>query len=242
MPAAYAVTMSLDPSPCNSATTRGWKPSCLLGLDTIDLTIPIADAMPAFPDEPTARFSPFSSIADGGIEMWDVALFSQLGTHVDAPSHFLPGGRTVERLDLDACMGAAVVVDVPAGVQRVGTDLVLPHETRIREAGRVIIRTGWDQHLNTDQYWTSSPELTVELARTLASWDVRFLGLDVPTPSFSDLHEVHEILLGQGMVIAECLVNLTVLHADVLLICLPLPLVGLDGAPARVVALQPSTT
>lgn len=206
----------------------------------VDLTIPIADGMDAFPGEPSARFSPFSTLEQTGIEMWNVQIFSQLGTHVDAPSHFIPDGPTNERLPLDSMIGRVAVVDVPAapGAPITAADLA-DHVGRIRASGRVILRSGWDRHRGTPAYWQGFPELTPEAARLLAAIGVRFLGIDTPTPSLADLHEVHKILLESGCVLAECLVNTAELSDESFLICLPLPLVGLDGAPARIVALEP---
>lgn len=206
----------------------------------VDLTIPIADGMDAFPGEPTARFSPFSTHADGGIEMWNINLFSQLGTHVDAPVHFLPDGATNERLLLESMVGPVTVIDVVAreGGFLAAVDLE-DHLASIRQTRRVILRSGWDVRRGSSGYWQGFTEITPDAARLLVDTGVRFLGIDTPTPSFTDLHEVHRILLGAGCVIAECLVNTAELSAVSFIVCLPLPLVGVDGAPARIIALEP---
>ena len=203
----------------------------------IDLTMPLRDGMDAFPGEPTARFTRFTSIDDGGIEMWDAHLFSQLGTHVDAPSHFLEGGASVESLPLAHGIGAAIVVDIDSAAP-IDAAALAPHESRIRAARRVVLRTGWDRHLGTAEYWSGSPELTSDAAEALVAWGTVFVGFDVPTPSHSDLHLVHRILLSAGILIAECLIGTAALADEFTLVCLPLPLVGLDGSPARVIALQ----
>ncbi|KJQ53891.1 cyclase family protein [Microbacterium sp. SA39] len=206
----------------------------------IDLTIPIAHGMDAFPGEPTARFTPFSTHQDSGIEMWSVDIFSQLGTHVDAPSHFIAGGPTNERLPLESMIGRVAVVDVTAAP---GTPLTAAHLAdsiqRIRSAGRVILRSGWDTRLGTSAYWEGFAEMTPEAAELLVEAGVRFVGIDTPTPSLTHLHDVHRILLGAGCVLAECLVNTAELSAESFVICLPLPLVGIDGAPARIIAMEP---
>lgn len=206
----------------------------------VDLTIPIADGMDAFPGEPTARFRPFSTHTDRGIEMWSVDIFSQLGTHVDAPSHFLPGGATNEHLPLESMIGPVTVIDVVAypGGTVTGADFEDRLEN-IYETRRVILRSGWDARLGSAAYWQGFTEITPDAARLLVDAGVRFLGIDTPTPSFTNLHEVHRILLGAGCVLAECLVNTAELSPVSFLVCLPLPLVGVDGAPARIIALEP---
>lgn len=213
------------------------------GFRVVDLSIPVSDGMDAFPGEPTARFRPFSTHDDSGIEMWHVDLFSQLGTHVDAPSHFIPGAPASERMPLAAMIGPVTVVDIKFDIPHgsfITASHLEPHAERIAQATRVILRTGWDRHVGTPAYWSGFAELTPDAAEYLMELNVRFVGIDTPTPSFEHLHEVHTVLLRAGCVLAECLVNLGELSLDSFLICLPLPLVGLDGAPARVVALEPA--
>ena len=203
----------------------------------VDLTLPIQDGMDSFPGEPTAAFSQFSKHEDGGIEMWNVSLFSQLATHVDAPSHFLPDATTVERVPLEACIGPATVVDMDAPT--ITRDHLQPHEASIRRYRRVLIRTGWAAEFGHPHYWTGFPELRLDAVQALIGWGVSFLGLDTPSPSRHELHEVHQALLGAGVVLAECLTNLSELtDEELIVICLPLPLVGLDGSPSRIVGLQ----
>ena len=203
----------------------------------VDLTIPIASGMSAYPGEPTARFESFTSLSADGVEMATVHLFSQLATHVDAPRHFLAAGATIDEIDLYACVGPAVVVDAK-GRPAIGPEDLAPYEQDIRSSGRVLIATGWDAHLGSDDYYTHLPVITPAAARTVVAWGVRFLGMDTPTPSLDAQRELHEILLQAGVVLAESLVNITALGTRVVfLVCLPLPLVGLDGSPARVIAI-----
>lgn len=203
----------------------------------VDLSLPISCGMPAYPGEPTATFEAYTSLEADGVEMATVGLFSQLATHVDAPRHFLAGGASVEALDLDACVGPAVVVNV-AGVRTIEPEHFAAHERDIRQARRVLIASGWDAHFGSADYYTGLPVLSPASARMLVTWGVRFLGLDTPTPSLDAQRELHEILLGAGVVLAESLVNVVTLGPGrVFLVCLPLPLVGLDGSPARVIAI-----
>jgi arylformamidase len=210
------------------------------GMRIVDLTIPISEGMDAFPGEPSAHFSPFSVHAEGGIEMWNVEIFSQLGTHVDAPSHFIQGGLTSNQLDLESMIGEACVIDIGGSSGHVVTVAELtPFSDAITSSRRVLLRSGWSSKVGTEAYWSDFPVLSLEVARFLTERGVRFLGMDTPTPSVVELHEVHEELLSGGCIIAECLVNLGELAADhTFLVCLPLKLVGLDGAPSRIVALE----
>lgn len=203
----------------------------------IDLTIPLQHGMDAFPGEPTASYTPFSSIDDGGIEMWNVTLFSQLGTHVDAPSHFVKGATPVDRLDLTKGIGPATVIDVPLGIPLDGS-LVRAHAADLRRTTRALFRTGHSRTLGTDSYWKGFPEFETSAVDALVELGIVFVGIDTPTPSMTRLHEIHHRLLGSEVLLAECLVNVEALSTETYLVCLPLPLVGLDGSPARIVALE----
>lgn len=223
------------PSAGQEATSGSAPPD---GKRIVDLTLPITSGMDAFPGEPTAHFTPFSSIDDGGIEMWNVSLFSQLGTHVDAPSHFVRDGSTVDVIDLAKCVGPAVIIDI-TNDRNVTPDDLRPHEAAIRDTGRVLLRSGWSRLAGSPHYWNAFPEVTPEAADYLVALQVTFLGLDTPTPSTTHLHVVHRALLENGVVIAECVHNLESVRSRMpYLVCLPLPLVGLDGAPARIVAIE----
>ncbi|WP_194396341.1 cyclase family protein [Microbacterium atlanticum] len=206
----------------------------------IDLSMPVPDGMEVYPGEPVPRFRPISTHEADGFEMWELKLFSHLGTHVDAPAHFIRGGDTSEKLPLRSMIGPVVVLDVtvdsPGGV--IAHEDIAAHDDRIRAAGRVILRTGWDGLVGTADYWEPWPQVSPATAAHLAELGITFLGLDTPGPSHTQMHEVHEVLLEAGCVIGESLVNLRELSEDSFLICLPVKVAGVDAAPARIVAIE----
>jgi arylformamidase len=216
--------------PCRANPATAW----------VDLTLPITDGMPSYPGEPTARFQHYTTIERDQVAMASVGLFSQLGTHVDAPAHFIPGGRTVDELDLSDCIGEAIVIRLgplePGSV--IEETLLEAHLDRLRGAARVILSTGWSSHAGSHQYFTNWPRLSLGAAHLLAGTGIRLLGLDTPSPG-DDTNNValHQLLLADNRIMVECLVNIDALPADrFTLICLPLPLVGLDGSPVRALA------
>lgn len=162
-----------------------------------------------------------------------------IGTHVDAPRHFIKNGNTVEQLSLDALIGPAVVAYLPEADAVTADDLVgldLPGDTE-----RLLLRT------RNSELWTASVTefrkdyvgLTPEAARWIVDQQICLVGIDyLGIHRFGDGPLVHQILLGAGVVIVEGL-NLADVHPGAhKLICLPLKLVGAEAAPARAV-LQP---
>jgi len=194
--------------------------------------------MPAFPGEPTAGFIPFSTIERDDCEMWQISLFTQLATHLDAPSHFVAGGRTVERVELDRCVGPATIVRAP-GAKKLGVELFAPVADELRRTRRALVATGWDARFGTEDYFTAYPSMTAEAARFLVDAGVVFLGLDTPSPHRTDFRPLHEALFANEMVVAECLVGVSAIAAsEVLVVALPLKLDGLDGSPVRAIAIE----
>lgn len=207
----------------------------------IDLTIPMENGrVDSCPGEPTGYFLPFANIAEHGWASHQLLLYTHGGTHVDAPSHFIAGGADVASLPLAAMMGPAMVVDVAVGDNETfhWDNAAFPREP---EAGdRVLFRTRWETRRGTPDYFTRSPHLGLDLAEYLAQKKVQLIGLDLPTPNRNQPHEIHQMILGAGIVLIEALTNLTkITAAEGYITCLPLPLTGLDGSPVRVVWLEP---
>jgi kynurenine formamidase len=206
--------------------------------------MPIADGMAAYPGEPTARFQSFSTIEHNQVAMTSVSLFSQLGTHMDAPAHFIPGALTVDELDLRACVGDAVVVRL--GNLAPGTviecDVLEECRDLIEGADRVVLSTGWSRRVGTATYFVDWPRLSTSAARFFVESGIRLLGLDTPSPGDDTTNPaLHQLLLAEDLLLVECLVNVDRLPDRFTLICLPLPLVGLDGSPVRALATTMAT-
>ncbi len=206
----------------------------------VDLTHPIRSGDAVYPGDPTFKSRLHDSLDSSGYRVTELTLGTHLGTHVDAPSHYLAEGATVEQLSLETLVGPAVVVDLPsqAGLRIEPADLQ-PYSGAIAERKRVLLRTGWAKHYGSSTFFDNHPGLTPAAARWLVERNVKLLGTDVPSPSFADCKIVHEILLSASpaVVIVESLANLDQLPSEITLAVLPLKLAGLDGSPARAIAM-----
>jgi len=162
-------------------------------------------------------------------------------THLDAPYHFFPAGRTVDQLDLSACIGSARVMDLTDKQGKVPVEAAdLEQRAEIFKPGaRVLLRFDWDRRYPKPEYFTDHPYLTLESCRWLAEHKVALLGMDSPTPNQTDWVEAHQTLLRAQIVIVEALANLDQLPLDreFLFMAAPLRLMGRDGAPIRALAI-----
>src|SRR3989338_3448746 len=81
-------------------------------MEIIDLTMPLDERTPVFPGDPPFKSVATTTVAVEGYEEHRLSLGSHTGTHVDAPSHMISGGKTLSELPLTQLVGEAVVLDV----------------------------------------------------------------------------------------------------------------------------------
>ena len=78
----------------------------------VDISIPIRDAMTVYRGNPPVRIRRAMTLQRGGVNLSELCLGSHTGTHVDAPSHFVKGGKGIDRVDLGRFIGPAWVADL----------------------------------------------------------------------------------------------------------------------------------
>ena len=84
-------------------------------MDWLDISVPISEHTPVFSGDPTYHRELASAMARGDIcNVSRLDMGVHTGTHIDAPRHFIEGAPATEDIPLDACMGAAFVVDATA--------------------------------------------------------------------------------------------------------------------------------
>ena len=191
-----------------------------------DISLPISDSTPVYPGDRPVRIDRASDIDRGDeFTLSEIAMSLHAGTHVDAPCHFIAGAPGVDAIPLDLLVGDAVLTNV-ATAGAITADaleqLDLPAATT-----RLLLRT------------PDAAALSECGARWLVDAGVKLVGIDGLSIGFADQsNAVHRILLGAGVVIVESLNLADVPPGEYQLICLPLKLIGAEGAPARAILLE----
>jgi arylformamidase len=155
------------------------------------------------------------------------------GTHVDAPFHFLPDGAGIDALPLQRFIGPALVHSVDA--ERYISEA---HVKALPLAGatRVLFKTRNSQLLKKADYDPDFVAFSVEAARALVARGVELVGLDYLSVAHADEQvPVHRAFLDHGVVLLEGVDLSAIVPGRYELICFPLRLRGLDGAPCRAV-------
>jgi arylformamidase len=169
----------------------------------------------------------------GKFRISTLVLSSHSGTHIDAPSHYLPGGTTADNIPVHILIGPCRVLEVGA-VGVIGRDDI---EGRIAGTRRLLLKTWFSQALTFDPAY---PALTAGAAEYLVEEGVTCVGTDAPSiEAFDGDGSVHRTLLGAGVPILELLDLSTVPGGDYLLIAAPIKVIDCDGAPARVFLGEP---
>ena len=201
----------------------------------IDISLPLSGELAFWPGSPgvtlrTVAHRAEGAAANGSLFTCDV----HAGTHVDAPRHVRDDGAGAEMLPLDALVGPAIVVDVAAAKI---TARVLEGCRIGSGATRVILRTRSGQPYDpSGRFDPEFAALTLDGARWVAERGIHLIGIDAPSiQRFEDPFDTHDVLLDRGIVILEGLDLSAAPPGAYELICLPLRLVGSDGAPARAV-------
>lgn len=213
-------------------------------MELIDLSVDAAAF--TFPGDPPATATgPLNRVTGANPEyVYDLALCSQSGTHVQGPHYFMADGRRIDAFGLEAFCGRACVVDAPAR----GRDTDVATLRQQLPAGPlevVLLRTGHMDELAAGLALEPStrPGLSGEAARYLAETrGVRLLGIDsVGLESLSSRnYEVNRYLCERGVLLLEGLVGLHRLPRDgAYLEAFPLKLAGVEGTPCRAVARVP---
>lgn len=194
-----------------------------------DLTRTISQDMQVYPGDPQPKFDPHATIKDNNVNVTRITLGSHSGTHVDAPWHFLQEGNSIDVEPLDKFTGEAAIIDVSGKNSITSEDF---SGYGIRSNDIILIYTGSGDRQTDFTY------LDISAAKWLVEKGAKCIGIDTVSVEKYGTKDapVHKILLASNIGIIENLTNLKGFAGSrMFFVCLPLPLKGIDGSPARAV-------
>jgi arylformamidase len=177
---------------------------------------------------------------DGQVQLTLLQTTAHVGTHLDAPVHFVPGGATLDEIPLDRLIAPGVVIDL-TGLSRPGVtaDFLAPRLGSVQPGDVVFLDFGWAERYGTPEYG-DHPYLEEDAAALLVERGAGIVAVDTASPDLPARHRTpdftfpaHRTLLGAGVLIIEnvsaAVSRLSGKRVDVQAI--PIPLRGADGAP-----------
>jgi arylformamidase len=160
-----------------------------------------------------------------------------LGTHIDAPAHFIVDGITLDNLPLATMVGPCRVIEFLGGA---GSEIPAQVMAGGHRSDRILFKTFNSQLLSQSKFDPRFVAMSESLAHLLVQDGVRLVGIDYFSVDRFNSPErtVHHILLGSGVVILEGINLAAVDPGDYQLIALPLNIVGAEGSPVRAVLVK----
>ncbi|KFN03237.1 cyclase family protein [Bacillus clarus] len=207
-------------------------------MKVIDLSQTFEKDMSQFPGTPKIHLEPITSVEEAGFQVTDFHSVVHVGTHCDAPAHFISGATTIDQLPLDQFVGEAILIDVTHVQERKLPKEVL-HGAEVREGDIIIFHSNLSEKWNTDAYEKEALYLSEELAKELVKLKVKSVGLDFISPDevTTETSPIHHILLGNNIYLIENLTNLDAIKTNRFFFsAAPLKIKDSDGAFARAFA------
>lgn len=214
----------------------------------IDLSQPFAEGgynNPAFED---GRIDVIMRHETEGWHAETLTTATHVGSHVDAPMHKLPGGKSIGTYPLARFVGEAVPVNLyhKRADEEITLEDLLPYDAKITEGINVLLCTGWSEKKRPetkDEYLFHSPWLGGEAAQYLADKKVNGVGIDhfsIGGANPNNVEIPHDILLSCEVVIFEglCLPEELFEKERWLLCALPLMMADASGSPIRAAAVE----
>ncbi len=206
----------------------------------VDLSLEIFDKASTFDADPKTEITQFHTIESMGYNIKKLSMSSHLGTHMDAPYHFLAEGKTIDQIDLSKFIGKARIVDFSSKKAGSFIDVedLIPHREKFTKDARIILRTDWSLEYGKDHFFSHFPQITINAAKWIADKEIGLLGLETPSLNSTDYIPVHQHLLKKQIVIIEALNNVKEIPKEEFkLIALPLRIKHGDGSPVRAVGI-----
>jgi arylformamidase len=201
-----------------------------------DVTATLNEDLAVWPDDPPLRLRRVSSMDEGEeANLTVIESTLHLGTHIDAPMHYVKDGAGIEAMPVDLMVGSVQVIEIDNPDHIAVADL-RPYD--LQGVQRIFFKTTnsrgrWPSQQFDERYVGVSPEA----ARYLVEHDVRVVGLDYLSIGPFDEEAngaTHRTLLGAEVWVIEGLDLRHIEPGTYQMIALPLKIAGVDGAPARV--------
>ena len=205
-----------------------------------DVSVPITNRIPVWPSDPRVKLTPKSHLSRDGshtVELTSIEMGSHTGTHLDAPSHMVSGGRRLSNIPMEQLVGKATVVEL-SDVRSIGRQQLA--NVSLNGVERVLFKTENSKHWQDGTFYEDFVYLEPGGAEFLVERGIRLVGIDYLSIDKykSQSHATHLVLLTKNVVIIEGLDLSRVPPGEYNMVALPLHLKDADGAPTRVILID----
>ncbi len=204
-------------------------------MEIYDISLEMKANMIYYADDPTFVLNSVLDMTKGDeINLSEVSMGVHTGTHIDAPLHFVNGGKSITEFPLSHFYGKAKVIDLSQydfGSKITDTDFK-PYKI---EPDTILLLKTKNSSISKSEFQDDFVCLSVEAADLLIKLKVKAVGIDYLSIGNED---VHKILLSNEIIVYEGLVLAQILPGNYTFIGFPLKLMGSEGSPTRAVLIR----
>lgn len=209
-------------------------------MQIFDCSIPLSSKTPAFPGDESFSLNRVAEFSAGDdVELSRFTASTHSGTHIDAPAHFIPGGKKLNEIPIERLVGKVQVIEI------LDTDCITLNALQrhnLQNCKRIFFKTRNSQlwHTHPHEFIQDFVYLGENAARYLAGLELFMVGIDYLSidPAESKNYPAHIFLLEKEILIVEGIDLSEVSAGTYDLVCAPLKIENAEAAPARVLLLK----
>lgn len=196
-----------------------------------DISLNIEEGMISFPGDTIPEFKRIKKIEADNYNLSNMKVSVHVGTHVDAPSHFIENGRTIEEIPPQRFMGEVQVIEIEDNNEIKKSEL----ESIDFHSKKILFKTKNSNIISENIFYDDFVYLNYEAAEYLIESGVDFIGIDYLTIESIDTTDfaVHKLLLKNNVIVLEGINLKEVEPGNYKMISLPLKLTGAEASPVR---------
>ena len=202
----------------------------------IDVSWPLSESTTGYKDRKIIKFEARKTFEKDNVRESTITLDTHSGTHVDAPSHFLADGATIDATPLEKLIGPAIVLDLTHVQEKITREILQHYNDVILPQHIVLLKTTNSLTNPQDLFIPHFVYLEASGAQYLREKEIYAVGIDyLGIERNQPGHPTHKELLGNGVVIIEGLRLAQAPAGTHFFCCLPLAFSSLEASPARAV-------
>jgi arylformamidase len=152
-----------------------------------DLSQPLNQDAPFWPFYPPFEVKYFKRKIEHGVNAQYIKTSNHMGTHLDAPRHFVTAGKTIDEIPLEWLYGEGVIVDLSDTLDEldVFTAAMIEERAEIKDGDILYIHTGWHKYAqfgsepDEEKYIHRHPGPHFEIVDWLLEKKIHLWGVDM---------------------------------------------------------------
>lgn len=200
----------------------------------IDISMDLNEKTVVWKDDAQPELKPILRQPKDPVNFTWLNFGSHAGTHVDAPFLLFKDKWASDEIPLKRMIGECQVLDL--------TDVEdMVTEERLRKCKitkKIVLLKTKNSFDSMDEYNPKHVAMTPESAEYLIEQGVTCLGYDYQSFEREGKNEVHKVFLAKKITLIDNLRLKETEEKDYFLICLPIKVTGIDGAPARAILID----